>query len=164
MPKQAADASSEFRIFETDEFLKRLKRLARKESDLLQRKLRDYVYPQLRDNPFLGPNIRKLKDYTPDTWRYRVGHFRIFFLVDQAARIVYVLSVDHRREVLGDPDEGLPVRKSFEQRLLRQKRSVSRGERGEAMDDVVKRLGLARMSLPPEATGLRTQDCHFRRK
>jgi len=98
MPKQDAGASSEFRVFETDEFRKKLKKLSRKDSDFLQRKCREHVYPQLRENPFLGPNIRKLKGYTPDTWRYRVGDFRLFFLVDQASRIVFLLSVDDRRD------------------------------------------------------------------
>ena len=45
-------------------------------------------------------------------------------------------------ELLGDPDEGLPIRKSARDRLLRQKRQVARGARGEPLDDVVKRLRL----------------------
>lgn len=45
-------------------------------------------------------------------------------------------------ELLGDPDEGLPIRKAVRDRLLRQKRAVSAGERGESLDDVVRRLGL----------------------
>jgi len=45
-------------------------------------------------------------------------------------------------ELLGDPDEGLPLRKSIRQRLLRQKGAVSAGERGELFEDVVRRLGL----------------------
>ena len=45
-------------------------------------------------------------------------------------------------ELLGDPDEGLPIRKSARDRLLRQKRQVARGDRGEPFDDVVKRLRL----------------------
>jgi hypothetical protein len=45
-------------------------------------------------------------------------------------------------ELLGDPDEGLPIRKSARDRLLRQKRQVARGARGEPFDDVVKRLRL----------------------
>lgn len=98
MHKQAAAASSEFRIFETDEFQKTVRKLPRKESTFLQRKLREYVYPQLRENPFLGPNIKKLKGYTPDTWRYRIGNFRIFFLVDRAEKIVFLISVDDRRD------------------------------------------------------------------
>jgi hypothetical protein len=45
-------------------------------------------------------------------------------------------------ELLGDPDEGLPIRKALRDRLLRQKQAVVRGERGEPFEDVVQRLGL----------------------
>ncbi|MCC7355673.1 MAG: hypothetical protein IT330_18180 [Anaerolineae bacterium] len=45
-------------------------------------------------------------------------------------------------EILGDPDEGLELRKSVRERLLRQKEAVAKGERGELLEDVVKRLGL----------------------
>jgi len=45
-------------------------------------------------------------------------------------------------ELLGDPDEGLPIRKSVRDRLLRQKQAVAAGERGESFTDVVRRLGL----------------------
>ncbi|MEW6716802.1 MAG: hypothetical protein AB1345_04770 [Chloroflexota bacterium] len=46
-------------------------------------------------------------------------------------------------EILGDPDEGLTVRKEVRQRILRQKNAVANGERGESLGDVVQRLGLA---------------------
>ena len=46
-------------------------------------------------------------------------------------------------ELLGDPDEGLVIREVVRERLLRQKRAVASGERGEPFEDVVKRLGLA---------------------
>ncbi len=45
-------------------------------------------------------------------------------------------------ELLGDPDEGLPIRKAVRQRLLRQKQAVAAGERGEALDHVARRLGV----------------------
>jgi len=45
-------------------------------------------------------------------------------------------------ELLGDPDDGLTIRSSVRARLLRQKRKVARGERGEPLEDVVRRLGL----------------------
>jgi hypothetical protein len=46
-------------------------------------------------------------------------------------------------ELIGDPDQGLPVRRSIVNRLLRQKKAVACGERGRLFSDVVKRLGLA---------------------
>ena len=45
-------------------------------------------------------------------------------------------------ELLGDPDEGLPLRKRVHDRLLRQKQAVAAGERGKPFKDVVRRLGL----------------------
>jgi len=44
-------------------------------------------------------------------------------------------------ELLGDPDEGLLIRKSVRDRLLRQKRAVAKGERGEGFKDALERLG-----------------------
>ena len=45
-------------------------------------------------------------------------------------------------ELLGDPDEGSPIRKTIRQRLLRQKEAVAKGERGEPLEEVIRRLGL----------------------
>ncbi|RLC57094.1 MAG: hypothetical protein DRI80_15415 [Chloroflexota bacterium] len=45
-------------------------------------------------------------------------------------------------ELLGDPDEGLMIRKSVRERLLRQKQAVAMGERGESFEEVVQRLSL----------------------
>lgn len=98
MPKRDGDALSEFRIFETDEFVKKLDKLPAGASQFVRKKLTEYVYPQLRKDPFLGPNIKKLKGYDPAAWRYRIGKFRAFFMVDQAERIIFMLSVDDRRD------------------------------------------------------------------
>ena len=46
-------------------------------------------------------------------------------------------------EMLRDPDEGLEFKASFRNRLIKQKKAVAKGERGELFDDVLKRLGLA---------------------
>ena len=45
-------------------------------------------------------------------------------------------------ELFGDPDQGLPVKKSLVMRLRRQKAAVARGQRGERLEDVARRLGL----------------------
>ena len=57
---------SDFRIFETEEFQKKLEKLHPGASRFVRKKLTDYVYPQLRKDPFLGPNIKKLKGYACD--------------------------------------------------------------------------------------------------
>jgi hypothetical protein len=45
-------------------------------------------------------------------------------------------------ELLGDPDEGRPLRKSVRDRLLRQQNAVAAGDRGQPFEDVTRRLGL----------------------
>jgi hypothetical protein len=45
-------------------------------------------------------------------------------------------------ELLGDPDEGLVIRKSLRARLLRQRRKVVQGDRGDSLDAVARKLGL----------------------
>ena len=45
-------------------------------------------------------------------------------------------------EVLGDPDEGLEVRKAVQARLLRQKQAVAEGENGQPFENAVQRSGL----------------------
>ena len=89
---------SDYRIFETDEYKKSLGTLSASASDFVRKKLEEYVYPQLRENPFFGPNIRKLHGYKPETWRYRMGRFRVFYLVDQEKRIIFILTADDRKD------------------------------------------------------------------
>jgi DNA primase large subunit len=45
-------------------------------------------------------------------------------------------------QLLGDPDEKLILKKSLQSRLLRQKKAVAKGQRGEDFSRVVKELGL----------------------
>lgn len=45
-------------------------------------------------------------------------------------------------ELLGDPDQGLVLKKRVKDRLLRQRKSIASGQRGESLAVIVKRLGL----------------------
>jgi len=86
-----------FKIFETDEFLKTLAKLSSNDRKHIKSKLKTYVYPQLKDEPFWGKNIKKLKGYEPPTWRYRIGNFRLFYLIDKDENIVFLLTIDDRK-------------------------------------------------------------------
>jgi len=61
---------------------------------------------------------------------------------DELIEVIETIVEQKLLELLGDPDEGLPMRKSVHDRLLRQKQAVAAGERGEPFADVVLRLGL----------------------
>ncbi|RLE33037.1 MAG: type II toxin-antitoxin system RelE/ParE family toxin [Acidobacteria bacterium] len=88
--------SSEYRIFETERFQKDLKAIALGGDRRVLVKLRGTVYGQLRLQPRFGPQIKKLKGYTPETWRYRIGAWRFFYEVDDAEMIIF-LTVASRR-------------------------------------------------------------------
>jgi len=45
-------------------------------------------------------------------------------------------------ELLGDPDQGLVLKKTVKDRLLRQRKAVVSGQRGVSLAVTVKRLGL----------------------
>ena len=61
---------------------------------------------------------------------------------DELRKMIEVTLEQKLLELLGDPDEGLEIRKSVRERLLRQQKAVAAGERGEPFEDVVRRLGL----------------------
>ncbi|MFH0922055.1 MAG: type II toxin-antitoxin system mRNA interferase toxin, RelE/StbE family [Fibrobacterota bacterium] len=61
-------------------------------------KIRDYVYPQLQINPFFGPNIKKLKGEFKETYRYRIGPFRLFYIVEKERIIVIMADVAQRKD------------------------------------------------------------------
>ncbi|MDZ7792944.1 MAG: type II toxin-antitoxin system RelE/ParE family toxin [Spirochaetia bacterium] len=97
MPQKVeADLPDLFKIFETDQFLKDLKRLRIKETDSRYQKIHNYVYPQLRVNPYYGKNIKKLRNWSPETWRYRVGDYRVFYIIDDSIQIVSITSMEQR--------------------------------------------------------------------
>lgn len=49
-------------------------------------------------DPYFGPNIRKLQGYVPPTGRYRIGPYRVFYMVDDNERIVFILTIDDRKD------------------------------------------------------------------
>jgi mRNA interferase RelE/StbE len=85
-----------YRIFETDQFQKDLHQIARSGQSKIEDKLREYVYPQLRQHPHYGANIKKLKNFSPETWRYRIGAWRFFYEIDEDEYIVSMLAASHR--------------------------------------------------------------------
>jgi mRNA interferase RelE/StbE len=89
---------TDYRIFETSEFQRNLRALDARQRSFVEIKLKRHVYPQLRAQPHFGPNVKKLHDYQPETWRYRVGRFRIFYGIDRPRRIVNILTLDDRKD------------------------------------------------------------------
>jgi len=88
--------SLDHRIFETAQFTDDLLELGRSGHQKVVAKLRQTVYPQLRRHPHFGPQVRKLKGYEPQTWRYRIGAWRFFYEIDDREHIVLMIAAEHR--------------------------------------------------------------------
>ena len=87
---------SRYSIFETQQFQKDVARLARSGQASVLQKLRQTVYPNLRNSPHFGTHVRKLKNYSPETWRYRIGAWRFFYEIDDQEGIVFMIAASHR--------------------------------------------------------------------
>ncbi len=102
MQRQDGDSLlSDYRIFETEEFTKKLVKIDARDSQFIKEKLRKYVYPQIRKEPRFGKNIKKLRGYEPDTWRYRIGKFRVFYTIENDKAVILMLTLDHRKDAYG---------------------------------------------------------------
>ena len=83
----------DFKIAETKEFQKNIKKLDSK----IYTKIKNIVYPQLKKNPFFGTNIKKLKGEYEGVYRYRIGNYRLFYIIDNDKVIVIVTTISHRQ-------------------------------------------------------------------
>ena len=84
-----------YKIAETETFSEKIKESKYKSQ---YRKITDYVYPILRENPFFGPNIKKLKGNLKELYRFRIGIFRLFYKVSNETVIVFILDIEDRKD------------------------------------------------------------------
>ncbi|MBI4845865.1 MAG: type II toxin-antitoxin system RelE/ParE family toxin [Candidatus Omnitrophica bacterium] len=85
-----------FKVFETNQFIKDLNDDFSGRQERLRAKLHACVYPQLRQQPYFGKHIKKLRGYLPETWRYRIGDYRFFYSIDASRKVIFMIAVDHR--------------------------------------------------------------------
>ncbi len=83
---------SKFQIAETKTFEKTKSKI----DSALYTKIKNFVYPELRKNPFFGTNIKKLKGEFDGVYRYRIGDYRLFYKPDGDKLIVFVLDFKPR--------------------------------------------------------------------
>ena len=86
---------NKFKIAETDNFSSKLSSPKYRN---IYKKISDYVYPQLRENPFFGTNIKKLKGEFEGLYRYRIGNYRIFYKIESDKILVIILDIDDKKD------------------------------------------------------------------
>ena len=87
-----------FQIFETQDYLDHLEKLFGHKKEGFYKKLYEYVYPQLRNQPYFGKNIKKLKSFSHPTWRYRIGDIRLFYQIDSNGNIILMTAAMLRKD------------------------------------------------------------------
>ncbi|KFZ44685.1 plasmid stabilization protein, partial [Smithella sp. D17] len=70
----------------------------KKDISKIYNKIKTYVYPQLRINPFFGKNIKKLKGEFKDVYRYRIGEYRLFYQVDEKQILIFIMDIVKRTD------------------------------------------------------------------
>ncbi|HQL34029.1 MAG TPA: type II toxin-antitoxin system RelE/ParE family toxin [Treponemataceae bacterium] len=56
------------------------------------------MYPILRENPFFGPNIKKLKGSLKEVYRFRIGDYRLFYTISQEKVILFIVDIESRKD------------------------------------------------------------------
>ncbi len=87
--------SDKYTIAETEFFRAKMEK---RDFKLLYSKILNYVYPQLKKNPFFGQNIKKLKGEFEGIYRYRIGKFRLFYTVESEEVIVFIINIEKRKD------------------------------------------------------------------
>ena len=86
---------NKYRIAETDTFSSKI---SVSKYNKIYKKILDYVYPQIRDNPFFGSNIKKLKGDFEGIYRYRIGNYRLFYKIESGLVLIIILDIDDRKD------------------------------------------------------------------
>jgi len=55
-------------------------------------------FDDLSQDPYKSPNIKKLKGDLDASWRYRIGDYRVVYIVDEQNRNILISIIAHRRE------------------------------------------------------------------
>ena len=85
----------DYQIAETETFSKKIN--SKKFSHLYDNISND-VYPILRNNPFFGANIKKLKGKYKEIYRFRIGDYRLFYKIDDLEKIVFIFYIENRQD------------------------------------------------------------------
>ena len=87
-----------YKLFITNEFDSCLERITVRDRQSIEKKISEYMAPQVKQEPHYGLNIKKLKGYNPETWRYRIGRYRLFYIINEKENRVDFISIDQRKD------------------------------------------------------------------
>ena len=87
--------SGKYKIAETENYIKKVNS---KKYNFLYEKIFEDVYPLLRNNPFFGGSIKKLKGEYKDIYRFRIGDYRLFYKIEERQSIIFMIDIEKRQD------------------------------------------------------------------
>ena len=84
-----------YKIAEAEHYSKKIKS---KGYNHLYKRIFNDVYPILRENPFFGGNIKKLKGDYKDIYRFKIGNYRLFYTVEDRESIIFIIDIESRQD------------------------------------------------------------------
>lgn len=54
---------------------------------------------KIAQSPYVGKNIKKLKDKFPPLYRYKVGNIRIIYQIQKGEKIIFIVTIGYRGDV-----------------------------------------------------------------
>ena len=85
-----------FKIAVTEHFARKINS---KKYNFLSQKINDDIYPILRNNPFFGENIKKLRGEYKDIYRFRLGDYRLFYKIEEQEHLVFIIDIGRSQAV-----------------------------------------------------------------
>jgi mRNA interferase RelE/StbE len=61
-------------------------------------RIKAHIYPRLLDNPYAGPNIKRLKGEFRSIYRYRPGDYRLLYTIDLENKLIFILDFAARKD------------------------------------------------------------------
>jgi mRNA interferase RelE/StbE len=72
--------------------------MKKREYNRIYQKIKSHIYPCLRTNPHFGRNVKRLKGDFKNIYRYRIGDYKIFYIIDEDDNRVFTLDFHHRKD------------------------------------------------------------------
>jgi len=82
-------------IAETETFSKKINL---NKFNRLYNKIFNDVYPILKNNPYYGTNIKKLKGEYKEIYRFRIGDYKLFYKINENESIIFIIDIENRQD------------------------------------------------------------------
>ena len=92
---EGINSLNKYKIAETENYSRKIN--SRKYNHMYKKIFED-IYPILKNNPFFGGNIKKLKGDYKDIYRFRIGNYRLFYKIEENESIIFVIDIETRQD------------------------------------------------------------------